>query len=268
MPRKGSACAACRKAHRSEAECASGACAATDRPRKKGARCAACRQSHRSEAECASGVCDASAARAERCRACRRAARSAAECEQRHPAARQASDSLPGTNQPTQHSDTFVTPDLFISKLDKAPTTPSTSPTVHPDTPDTPGIPRHRLSPDAHRHRHRRVPSQGPRCRIPNACTVAALSPAWTPARLALDGRRDLSGSVRIVAASSPASRRWIVTDGHRNRRGFDNGINTGIVASPTRARPRAGHRDITVYRHWTDTWHCHRIDAGILAMA
>jgi hypothetical protein len=86
MPRKGAGCAACQKSHRSEAECASGACAATDRPRKKGARCAACRKAHRSEAECASGVCAASAARASPCEACRRARRSAAECEQRHPA--------------------------------------------------------------------------------------------------------------------------------------------------------------------------------------
>ena len=78
MPRKGAGCAACQKSHRSEAECASGACAATDRPRKKGSACAACRKAHRSEAECASGVCAASAARMERCQACRRARRSTA----------------------------------------------------------------------------------------------------------------------------------------------------------------------------------------------
>jgi hypothetical protein len=86
MPRKGARCAACRKEHRSETECTSGACAATDRPRKKEATCAACRKVHWSEAECASGVCAASAARAEPCQACRRARRPAAECEQRHPA--------------------------------------------------------------------------------------------------------------------------------------------------------------------------------------
>jgi hypothetical protein len=87
LPRnKGARCAACRKAHRSEAECASGACAETDRPRKKGSACDACRKAQRSEAERASGVCPASAARAERCRACRRPRRTAAECEQRHPA--------------------------------------------------------------------------------------------------------------------------------------------------------------------------------------
>ena len=55
-------------------------------PRKTGSACAACRKAHRSEAECASGVCAASAARAERCQSCRRARRSAAECKQRHPA--------------------------------------------------------------------------------------------------------------------------------------------------------------------------------------
>jgi hypothetical protein len=55
-------------------------------PRKTGSACAACRKAHRSEAECASGVCAASTARAERCQSCRRARRSAAECKQRHPA--------------------------------------------------------------------------------------------------------------------------------------------------------------------------------------
>jgi hypothetical protein len=55
-------------------------------PRKKGSACAACRKAHRSEAECASGVCAASAARASPRHACRGARMSAAECEQRHPA--------------------------------------------------------------------------------------------------------------------------------------------------------------------------------------
>jgi hypothetical protein len=51
-------------------------------PWKKGARCAACRQAHRSEEQCAEGAC---AARSEPCEACHTGRRSAAECAVRHP---------------------------------------------------------------------------------------------------------------------------------------------------------------------------------------
>jgi hypothetical protein len=51
-------------------------------PRKKGARCAACRQGHRSEEQCAEGAC---AARSKPCEACRTGRRSAAEFAVRHP---------------------------------------------------------------------------------------------------------------------------------------------------------------------------------------
>jgi hypothetical protein len=51
-------------------------------PQKKVERCAACRQAHRSEKQCAEGAC---AARSEPCEACRTGRRSAAECAVRHP---------------------------------------------------------------------------------------------------------------------------------------------------------------------------------------